>query len=236
MFSNNTIHFDSRNKFPERKFKMYINLCTAPSEDHATVSRLTGAAHVAVMEEDAREKAEDDAEPRQSEPRPVQIREVCNINKEWISVPSCGCQQSVQLSTQMLRTCRQVYLDAALLPYSTNTFHFSRALGMFFCDAFAEKFSLKQRRAIQSAIIYASSPECVQDIPDLLPGLKRLWLKSHGGFWWADFARAKLPSLVGVAVQMGKRLGESDPPYAGEDLELTLLRDEERRKLRAARF
>jgi hypothetical protein len=70
----------------------------------------------------------------------------------------------------------------------------------------------------------------------LLPGLKHLWLKSTGGFWWEDYARVKLPSLVGVAVQMGKRLGESKPPYVGEDLELTLLNDEERGRLRAARF
>jgi hypothetical protein len=214
---------------------MYINLCTAPTDDHTTVSRLTGAAHIAVMEEDARKEAEDDAEPRESGPRPVQSREVCNSNKEWISVPSCGCQHSVQLSTQMLRTCRQVYLDAALLPYSTNTFHFSRALGTFFCDAFAEKFSLKQRGAIQTAIMYTLSSECVQRIPDLLPGLKRLWLKSSGGFWWEDYARVEIPSLVGVAVQMGKRLGESVPPYISEDLELTLLNDEERGRLRAAR-
>jgi hypothetical protein len=231
-----------------------ISLCTAPTEDHANVSRLTGAAHDAVKEEDARKRAEDAAKPQQSGlhvvPIPVQSeqenrREVCNSLRDWILKPDSGCQQSVQLSTQMLRTCRQVHLDAALLPYSTNTFHFppDRGYPDGFCDAFAQKLSLKQRRAIQSAIVEWETVQCVEKIPAMLPGLKHLWLKSSAVCWRLDleekYARVQLPSLVGVAVQISKRfnlprLGESDPPHWDrrcEDLEWALLNKEDREDL-----
>jgi hypothetical protein len=194
---------------------MYINLCTAPSDDHATVSRLTGAAHVAVKEEDARKEAEDDAEQRQSGLRPVQSREVCNNNKEWISIPSSGCQHSVQLSTQMLRTCRQAHLDAALLPYSTNTFHFSRALSKNFCDAFAEKFSLKQRRAIQTAIVYTLSLRVRAEDPRLASRPQASLAEKH---WWVlvgGLRPCETPESGRRGGSDGQTLGRVEAPVCG---------------------
>ena len=170
-----------------------------------------------MIEEDAKEHEEEAAKPVQSGThlvsRPVQSvknkdREVCHSNRMML----CShliCDQTVQLSTQFLRTCRQVYLDAALLPYSTNTFNFSGGIHQdALCNAIVQKLGLKQRQAIRSAIVYVSTLECVQKIPDLLPGIKHLWMRSglYGfceGDLDEDLAHLNLPSLVGVAVQMG---------------------------------
>jgi hypothetical protein len=108
----------------ENKFKLITDLCTALS-DHAKVSRVVGAAHVAINEEDIKRQKEEDAKPYQSGvvtlvPESVQIeederrkrREVCDSNY----YSNNKCNQFVRLSTRFLRTGRQVYLDAALLP------------------------------------------------------------------------------------------------------------------------
>ena len=240
MFSNNTIHIDVTLARSETKPTLCIDLCTTPSNDHAYFSRLTGTAHALMKEEDAKEREEEAAKPVKSywTSRPVQSercrgRELCDSNQVLGSYISCD--KTVQLSTQLPRTCRQVNLDAALLPYSTNTFNFSGGLHDTLCAAFIQKFSVTQRRAIQTAIVDAaalwrpSGLECVQKIPDLLPGLKRLWLRSCNSWGWdieEDFARVKLPSLVGVSVQLGERLGYSNPSWLdrhGEYLELALL-------------
>lgn len=217
----------------ENKFVLYIYLCTAPSEDHANVSRLIGAAHAAIKEDDAKKQIEEAAKLQTEEDK---RRKVCGSNRMWVEPRSC--HQPVQLSTQMLRTCRQVNLDATLLPFSTNTVKFSGALPDILRHAFVQKFSLKQRRAIQTAIVNTVSAKCVQRIPDVLPGLKHLWLKSLGRLLnWDDeaaFTCLKLQNLVGVAVQMGKRLWESNPPFLDrecEDMEWALLNKEDRKDL-----
>ena len=145
---------------PENKFTLMMDLCTAPSEGHANVGRLTGAAHLAFKAEDAKEREEEAAKPRLHDlpllPVPVQTeedegRKVCDSSNVWFSEQSC--HRGFQLSMQMLRTCRQVYEDAALLPYATNTFHFSGGLHDIFCAAFIKQSSLKQRHAIKTAIV-----------------------------------------------------------------------------------
>jgi hypothetical protein len=186
LFSNNTIHIDVTIANRENESTLCIDLCTTPSNDHAYFSGLTGAVHVLVKEENEKDREQEAAKPVQSidsVSRPAQSgkhkgREVCDSNRMLGSHMSCG--QTVQLSTQFLRTCRQVYLDAALLPYSTNTFNFSGGLHDTFCAVFVQKFSATQRRAMQTAIVDASAVrcksalKCVQKIPDLLPGLKHL--------------------------------------------------------------
>jgi hypothetical protein len=249
LFSNNTIHIDVTIANRENESTLCIDLCTTPSNDHAYFSGLTGAVHVLVKEENEKDREQEAAKEREEEAaKPVQSidsvsrpaqsgkhkgREVCDSNRMLGSHMSCG--QTVQLSTQFLRTCRQVYLDAALLPYSTNTFNFSGGLHDTFCAVFVQKFSATQRRAMQTAIVDASAVrcksalKCVQKIPDLLPGLKHLWLISRKSWDWnleQDYARVKLPSLIGVVVQLGERLGESTPPWLdaqGEYLEWALL-------------
>jgi len=231
---------------PENKFTLMMDLCTAPSEGHANVGRLTGAAHLAFKAEDAKKREEEAAKPRLHDlplvPVPVQTeedegRKVCDSSNVWFSEQSC--HRGFQLSTQMLRTCRQVYEDAALLPYATNTFHFSGGLHDIFCDAFIKQFSLKQRHAIKTAIVVASSLKCVQNIPNLLPGLKHLWLLCWGRFRLdleEYYARVKLPNLVGVAVQC---LGKSDPSPLDdhyENLELALLDNKDRGDLELCQF
>jgi hypothetical protein len=199
-----------------------------------------------MKEEDAKKRIEQDAEPRllglHLVPIPVQSeedkrREVCDSTMNCEESSCHQSDQTVQLSTQLLRTCRQVNLDAALLPYSTNTFNFSGGIHQdALCDAFVQKLGLKQRQAIRSAIMNVSSLECAQKIPDLLPGIKHLWMRFWlRGFWrWdleEDFARVKLPSLVGAAVQMGSRLGKTAPYWLDKEilsLELALLDNKER--------
>lgn len=58
------------------------------------------------------------------------------------------CDDPVRLDVQLLRVCRQVFNESALLPYAENHFILSHTLRNPFGETFVARFNLEKRSAI----------------------------------------------------------------------------------------
>jgi hypothetical protein len=102
--------------------------------------------------------------------------EICDSNQIFLS--NHFCHQRVQLSTQLLRVSRQIYSEAALLPYSTNASMFSGGMWHHFRTVFVQQFTDKQRRAMRIAIVPEIFLGQLAQLPRLVPDVKHLWLET----------------------------------------------------------
>lgn len=95
----------------------------------------------------------------------------------WQSDPTYSSAR-VDLSVQLLRTCRQIHNEAALIPYAGNCFVFLGGLAPDPSKPLERYIGLKQRQAIRSAAIFGVDFHCqhLNRIHRLLPGLHRLWI------------------------------------------------------------
>jgi hypothetical protein len=77
-----------------------------------------------------------------------------------------------------LRVSRQIYSEAALLPYSTNASMFSGGMWHHFRTVFVQQFTDKQRRAMRIAIVPEIFLGQLAQLPRLVPDVKHLWLET----------------------------------------------------------
>jgi hypothetical protein len=167
LFSGTTIHLDgmiTRNK--HNYYAPSITTCTTtPSTDYLATKDLAGTSHAALQ----------GANGTSTIKTHYTKGEVCDSNDIFLSRHLC--HQPVELSTQFLRVSRQIYSEAALLPYATNAFVFSGGLHSVFRAEFTHLFSEKQRRAIHTAILPAAFLGGLTKVPGLIPDVKHLWLE-----------------------------------------------------------
>lgn len=102
--------------------------------------------------------------------------DICDSNQMFIS--NHVCRQRMDLNLQILRVCREIYSEAALLPFGTNAFILSGGLWSDFRAAFTQRFTQLQRRAIRTAVLPAIFMTQVHEVPRLVPNVKGLWLES----------------------------------------------------------
>lgn len=86
--------------------------------------------------------------------------------------------KSFSLDLQLLRVCRQVHNETALIPYAENNFIFADGIDSDFRRVFRKRFNRNQRGAIQTAAVLNIGTCDIEALPRLLHGVKRLWMRS----------------------------------------------------------
>jgi hypothetical protein len=145
---------------------MCISTCTAPLADYLAIKDLAGASQATMHSINGTTTVT----TRDTE------GEVCDSNQVLVS--NHICRQRVELSTQLLRVNRQIYSEAALLPYATNAFMFSGGMGNRFHAAFVQRFTDKQRRAMRTVIVPSEFYGHLSHFSRHVPNVKFLWLET----------------------------------------------------------
>lgn len=142
---------------------------------------------------------------------------------------------SFNLDIQLLRVCRQMHNETALIPYAENNFVFRNGMDSDFRRAFRKRFSRDQRGAIQTAAMLRIEEPDIEAIPRVLPGVKHLWMRRFFRLGYLERLEAKDFSRL---LTMFKRVGcmklvgagfsysteHKDDPDLLEKLEMALLR------------
>lgn len=81
------------------------------------------------------------------------------------------------LPVELLRTCRQIHQEAALIPYAENSFVFHHGLDASTRDVLERYLGPKQRQAICSATILGVEHGHLHGVDEFLPGLK--WVRAQ---------------------------------------------------------
>lgn len=159
LLGNNTIHIDGTSANPTGRYQLVFNTCTSKI-DHSTLTDLS----IATNESNKSSQAHTIWKP-------------CDSN--LIEVTENCCRQPVRLDVQVLRVCRQIHNEAALVPYTKNSFIISGGMRREFLNDLTKRFSFEQRRAIETVAVLESQywAQYVSKLPQLLPGLKKMWLE-----------------------------------------------------------
>lgn len=207
-----TIHIHGTTGNP-RKFKLVFQTCSS-KDGLEPLARLTGAAHSSSTTLTG---------PKDWQP----------CNKNLIKSASDFCGQPVNLDVQLLRVCRQIHEEAALVLFSKNSFIFGSddvALGRGFC----KRFSVEKRGAMSTVAIQIIADGNVENIPAALPGLKRLWMRRFLGLCSGDrydsltirsFEWIEGFKLDGIWFEQGLYCGDDQDVL--EKLEMALLKQNE---------
>lgn len=83
------------------------------------------------------------------------------------------------LDFQLLRVCRQMHDETALIPYAENNFIFDDGMDLDFRKAFRKRFNHDQRGAIQTAAVLDFEKRDIEAIPKVLRGVKHLWIRPY---------------------------------------------------------
>jgi hypothetical protein len=84
------------------------------------------------------------------------------------------------LSLQLLRVCKKIHSEAALIPYSETFFIFNDANRPEHNESLRRTFGPNNRAAILNAAFHNIGKRLFSHIPDLFPGLQRVWLDLDG--------------------------------------------------------
>ena len=146
------------------------------------------------------------------------------------------CDDPVRLDVQLLRVCRQIYDEAALLPYAENYFIIHQTLISPFQKAFVQQFDLEKRSAMHTVAIMKNWEYFIGFVPQLLPGLKRLWFETNRRMNYDKqdratkqrnrvklYSQVEFPSLIGVTVNHAPDSIKDGDEGMDERLELALL-------------
>ena len=168
MFSGITIHLDGSSTNLQNIYRLRISTCTTPSADYLATEKekdLTGTSHANLPGTKG---------TRSIKTHYTEEEEICDSNQ--IFACSHYCRQSVQLSTQLLRVNREIYSEAALIPYATNAFVFSAGFTFRFRGAFEQQFTDAQRRAIRTTVVPAAFTGQLMMVSGVVPKVKHIWL------------------------------------------------------------
>lgn len=159
LLGGNTIHIDGTSANPTGRYQLVFNTCTSKI-NHSTLTDLS----IATNEQNESSQAHTMWKP-------------CDSN--LIEVTENCCRQPVRLDVQVLRVCRQIHKEAALISYADNSFIISGGMRRDFLNNLTKQFSFEQRRAIKTVAVLESQywAQYVSKLPQLLPGLKKLWLE-----------------------------------------------------------
>ena len=188
VFGNRTAHIDVRSTVWPRE---WINLYSPLRQQLASDFKVSHVVCISpVSFEEAYAFSKDlDAAPRQSERSysPCHfgcLMKLCGSSPRHIGSMQWGPDQiawasslpsleNVQMSLALLRTCRQIYREAALIPYATSVFVF-RSPDML--ESFVESLPVRQREAIRCLQVEDMPRKPREEIIRALKGLKRVQL------------------------------------------------------------
>jgi len=221
LLAGRTVHIEEIDERPKKLFrlkpcKLSYSICTANGAMQS-LSHLTGAKHSQDASSATIRGTEkpclNDFEPHKN-----------------------GCRGPIRLDVQLLRICRRVYDEAALLPYAENYFIISNAGHTGFLKAFATQFSLEKRGAMHTVAVLRNWEAEIELVPKLLPGLKRLWFEAVKEAFDSKqslakrqskrvkaFSRIKCQNLIGVSVNYAWTFPDGEDEGMEERLELALL-------------
>ena len=166
LLSGTTIHVGGTAANPTNTYTLCISTCRAPLTDYLATKDLAGTSQLTLH----------GVNGTCTVTAHNTNGEICDSNQIFVS--NHICRQRVELSTQVLRVNRQIYSEAALLPYAMNAFMFSGGMEFHFRTAFLQQFNERQRSAMRTAIVPALFFGQVPELPRMVPALKDLWLES----------------------------------------------------------
>lgn len=163
VLSNNTIHVEGTRANIENKYQLVFKSCKATTIDYSPLDNLSAAPD------------------RQITPTSADYTKWAPCDSDLFDIGEAFCphDSGVNLDVQLLRVCRQIHSEAALIPYAENRFLFSSGVQSMLCDNLTKKFSLEQRHAIKTVAMLdseASMQKLVQ-LTQLFPKLKKMWLQ-----------------------------------------------------------
>jgi hypothetical protein len=172
VFSGITIHLDGSSTNLQNIYRLRISTCTTPSVDYLATEKekdLTNTSHTNLPGTKGTRAIKTHYTEEEEEEE-----EICDNNQIF----ACNhiCRERVQLSTQLLRVNREIYSEAALIPYATNAFVFSAGFTFRFRGAFEQQFTDAQRRAIRTTVVPAAFTGQLMMVSGVVPKVKHIWL------------------------------------------------------------